>query len=54
VPGLIAAIDAQTGGREELYEAVMAFINSPKISAESKKRLSTYIESGKVNEPYEW
>ncbi|HEX8311099.1 MAG TPA: hypothetical protein VF614_07270 [Chthoniobacteraceae bacterium] len=54
VPGLIAAIDARTGGGEELYEPVMAFINSPKISAESKKKLSACIESGKVTEPYEW
>lgn len=55
VPALIARIEAQTGV-SDLYESFTEFIKSPAITAESKKKLSGYIASGKVKkpEPFPW
>lgn len=47
VPALVAGINANRASRN-LYETVAAFINSPKISDESKANLSAFIASGKI------
>lgn len=47
VPALVERIDANKLG-QNLHETVTAFINSPKISVESKANLSAFIASGKV------
>jgi hypothetical protein len=50
VPALIAGIEAWSRP-SSLYESVTKFIESSAITAESKKKLSAYIVSGKVKEP---
>lgn len=53
VHALIDRAEVQPG---DLYESFTEFIESPSISAESKRKLSTLIASGKVRklEPFPW
>ncbi|MCE9612326.1 MAG: HEAT repeat domain-containing protein [Chthoniobacter sp.] len=50
VPALVACIEAKKSVNI-LYETVTEFIASPKISDESKAKLSAFIASGKVKKP---
>lgn len=50
VPALVARIEAGKASTD-LYDSVRKFIKSPAITAESKKKLSACIESGKGIRP---